>query len=72
LTEATVPHSLEGSRRGGKIAHALMSPAEESALARKGHLAMCVKQVVDKAPLLTDDQLRKLRAILHPAPGGDR
>jgi hypothetical protein len=47
-----------------------MTREEQSALARKGHLAMCVKQIVDKAPLLSPEQVNKLRAILHPAQGG--
>jgi hypothetical protein len=43
---------------------------ERQAIMRKARLALAVKELVDQAPALSQDQRNKLRVILTQAPSG--
>jgi hypothetical protein len=63
----------EAVRAGGLARARSQTPAQRRELGRKGYLGRAVREVVDRAPELTEDQKARIRAILTTeAPGGDR
>jgi hypothetical protein len=46
------------------------SPEQRKAETRPARLALAVKELVDQAPALTEDQKNRLRIILAQAPSG--
>ena len=60
------PTRAESVRR----AWAAKTPEQRQAETRPARLALAVKELVDQAPALTQDQKNRLRVILTQAPSG--
>jgi hypothetical protein len=61
------------SEAGAELAHASWrntTQDQRNARMRHARLALAVKELVDQAPALTDEQKMKLRVILAQAPSG--
>ena len=64
--------TVERARRAGRARwDKTTDPAERSAQTQPARIAAAVKAVCDAAPVLSDDQRSKLRAILTVPEGGD-
>ena len=60
----------ERARHASNARWANKTPDQRQADTRPARLALAIKEIVDQAPELTDDQKNRLRVILTQAPSG--
>jgi hypothetical protein len=60
----------ERARRASNARWAAKDQDQRKAETRPARLALAVKELVDQAPALTEDQKNRLRVILAQAPSG--
>jgi hypothetical protein len=60
----------ERARRASNARWSAKDPDQRKAETRPARLALAIKEIVDQAPALSDDQKNRLRVILTQAPSG--
>jgi hypothetical protein len=63
---STPERAAELGRHGGRASAARRTPEQHAANGRRMRLALAVRELVDQAPELTDEQRRRLASILRP------
>jgi hypothetical protein len=62
----THDEAVKLGRRGGRRTQASRTPDERREAMRKARLALAVRELVDQAPELTEEQRARLRTLLQP------